>query len=238
MGRIFVTGDTHGNIQRFYPNNWEFLDKLTPSDYVVVLGDFGFLYCDPPTDDEINELEFLGNQKYTTLFIDGNHDNHNLINSYPNISMFGGIVNKINDKVYHLKRGEIYNILDKTFFCFGGAYSVDKCYRTPNLDWWATEYPTDEEIQNAETNLKKYDYNIDYVLTHTVQQSIVEHMKNNRMFVSFGNEDMVFYDYVSKTLEHLLSNVTYDHQYFGHFHIDKHIDNKHLCLYQSFSRIL
>lgn len=237
MGHIYVTGDTHGNIQRFYPNNWEFLDKLTLRDYVVVLGDFGFLYCDPPTKEEQKELEYLSYQKYTTLFIDGNHDNHNLINSYPNISMFGGIVNKINDKVYHLKRGEIYNILDKTFFCFGGAYSVDKCYRTPNLDWWATEYPTDEEIQNAEINLKKFNYKIDYVLTHTVQTSIVDYMDEFAMFPTFGGRNVIP-DYVSKVLEHLLNNITYEHQYFGHFHIDKQIDDKHTCLYYSYRRIL
>lgn len=230
MGKIYITGDTHGNIQRFYPMHYPKLEELGTNDYLIVVGDFGFIYYEPPSNQELKELEYIGNKKFTTLFIDGNHDNHNLINSYPEISMFGGKVNKINDKLYHLKRGEIYTILDKTFFCFGGAYSIDKYRRTTNIDWWETEYPTTKEIDNAINNLNKYDNKVDYVITHTVQDHIVDYMITNRMFpMIFG--DRKVNDYVCKTLEHILFNVDYTHQYFGHFHVDRKINYKHTCLF-------
>jgi hypothetical protein len=41
------------------------------------------------------------------------------------------------------------------------------------ISWWAEELPSDEEIQNAEKNLAKIDYKVDYVISHCAPQSIV-----------------------------------------------------------------
>ena len=39
---VYLTGDTHGDIQRFKQGKLRWLSK---KDTVVVLGDFGFVFC-------------------------------------------------------------------------------------------------------------------------------------------------------------------------------------------------
>ena len=48
MGRVFVTGDTHGGVQRGFSclngSNFRVGRTLTREDYVIILGDFGLLW--------------------------------------------------------------------------------------------------------------------------------------------------------------------------------------------------
>ena len=43
-------------------------------------------------------MKWHSKKNYTTLFIDGNHENHELLNSYPVSIWNGGRVNRINDE--------------------------------------------------------------------------------------------------------------------------------------------
>ena len=52
---IFVTGDTHGDIS-FFKN--PALKKLGEKDYLIICGDFGFLW-DPSNPEEQKDLEIL-----------------------------------------------------------------------------------------------------------------------------------------------------------------------------------
>ena len=63
--------------------------------------------------------------KFTTLFVDGNHENFDRLYSYPIIEWHGGKVHKINSSIFHLMRGEIYEIDNKKIFAFGGASCHD-----------------------------------------------------------------------------------------------------------------
>ena len=55
-----------------------------------------------------------------------------------------------------LERGEIFNINNQTFFCFGAARSVDKIYRKEGISWWSEEQASREEYENGVNNLEKY----------------------------------------------------------------------------------
>ena len=77
---IYVTGDTHGDIDRFKAPE---LKKLRSGDTLIICGDFGFPFL--PTDiikgSQTNGeyrfwTQFLANLPCKILFIDGNHDNH------------------------------------------------------------------------------------------------------------------------------------------------------------------
>ena len=85
MSRIFITGDTHGDIDYAKLNTRQFKEQknLTKDDYVIVLGDFGVLwnsytkYCpDRLSKRDLNFINWYENKNFTTLWIDGNHDNH------------------------------------------------------------------------------------------------------------------------------------------------------------------
>jgi hypothetical protein len=75
----------------------------------------------------------LNERPWTTLVVDGNHDNHDRLNQLPVEEKFGGKVGVIADSIYHLKRGEIYQIQDKKILSFGGAESIDKLSRIEGI---------------------------------------------------------------------------------------------------------
>ena len=38
---IYITGDCHGNFERFNPNIFPEQNEMTKEDYVIICGDFG-----------------------------------------------------------------------------------------------------------------------------------------------------------------------------------------------------
>ena len=128
---IHITGDTHGEVSRLIEYK-----KTKPCDTVIITGDFGMLWRRNDFS-KISKLNKAAEEKNITyLFCDGNHENFELLEEYPEEERYGGKVGKISKHIYHLKRGEVYTIEDKTFFVFGGASSIDQMYRTPYVSWW------------------------------------------------------------------------------------------------------
>lgn len=109
--KIFVTGDLHGEegISRLSAKNWPVGRRLTKEDVVLVAGDFGLAFSGDKT--ENHWLDWLEEKQWTTLFIDGNHENFPLLLSYPEEERFSGPVGVLRPSVLHLrKRGHIYTI--------------------------------------------------------------------------------------------------------------------------------
>ena len=118
---IYLTGDTHGDLSCFKNPK---LNKLGEKDYLIVCGDFGFLW-DSESEEEKKKLEQLKKKKYTICFVDGVHENFDIINSYQPYRWKGGNAHKIADNIFHLMRGEIFTFEGKTFFAMGGGESDD-----------------------------------------------------------------------------------------------------------------
>ena len=119
MGKILVTGDIHGNhslFKRFSSEN--LTNVMEEDDIIIVLGDFGLLWQNTPDKQEIYNIKWLNNKPWTTLFVDGNHENFYRLNKLDRKSMFGAEVGVVSDKIFHLRRGNIYNIYGKDIFCF------------------------------------------------------------------------------------------------------------------------
>ena len=217
---IYITGDTHGPIDIHKLNKRYFDDStLTKKDYLIICGDFGLVW--DKSSEEQFWLNWLNEKNYTTLFIDGNHENHSLLNSYPVEIWNGGKIHKIRDSVFHLMRGQVFTINNHTFFTMGGADSVDKDWRTPGKSWWPEEMPSDEEYIEANLNLYNYENEVDYIITHTAPTSIV-----NQLIPEIKPPDRL-----TDFLEDIKKSVKYKHWYFGHFHDDRDIDKKHTLLY-------
>jgi hypothetical protein len=236
---VYVTGDTHGSVVRFLSGYHKIVDYLTKDDIVIVLGDF-FSYSNDSKESKVikKHLNILQKEcKFTIAFIDGNHDNYPKIYTYPIIEMFNGTVHQLTDNVFHLMRGQIYTIQNHTFFVFGGAYSVDKPYRTIGYDWWPEEYPSEEEKQLALTNLEQYNYKVDFALTHTAPSSLVSYMYDHQMFDLVLGMTGLIQDDVSDFLDPIFNKLSFEHHYFGHFHKNRNIDNKHTMLFQSYEQI-
>ena len=74
---VYLTGDTHGDLDRFRHGRLRWLGKR---DIVVVLGDFGFVW--DGSAEEQKKLDWLRKRPYTLLFLDGSHENYDLLAQY------------------------------------------------------------------------------------------------------------------------------------------------------------
>ena len=204
---IYVTGDTHRKIDNRFSEKP--LTKLTEKDYLIVLGDFGGVWYDDVSDNLF--LSYFEKQKYITLFIDGNHENHKKLNDFPVEVWNGGKVHKIKNNIIHLMRGQIFNIDGYKIFTFGGAYSIDKHLRTEFIDWWKEEEGSYEEMNEAFDNLEKENNQVDFILTHAGPASKLKNFFNyfGMKFTSSSTE---------KFLDEINNKVKFKHWFCGHYH--------------------
>ena len=159
---IKITGDTHGDPERI--KDYKELYITTPSfDVLSICGDFGYIFRN--NKEEKKFLEWIEkNCKFEIWFVDGNHENFDVINKYPVADWNGGKIHRIKNNIIHLMRGEVYCINNKKLFVFGGGYSIDK-ERRLRLEatykirlWWDQEFPTQEEIDNTFYSFMIYFY--------------------------------------------------------------------------------
>lgn len=255
---IFVTGDCHGEFLKLSGSSFPEQNEMTKDDIVIICGDFGAVWdCDGASPMEKYWLNWLNEKPFTTVFVDGNHENFDRLNSeFEVVDFHGGKAHRIKESVYHLMRGEIFEFEGKKFLAFGGASSHDidygilswedfetqeefrntvhnwrkqrKMFRINRVSWWKEELPSDEEIQNAERNLAKVDFNVNYVLSHCAPQSIVSWLMGG--FTKPDKLTMYFED--------LARRLTFKNWFFGHYHDDRKIMGKFLLLYDQIVRIV
>ena len=106
---IVITGDTHGTfdigkVVRYF-NEHE--DEYTRDDCLIICGDVGI--CGFSAAYEANTRAVFRSLPVTTLFIDGNHENFEQLNSYAVEQWNGGKVHIIEDNMIHLMRGQIFD---------------------------------------------------------------------------------------------------------------------------------
>ena len=209
---IYVTGDTHGGYDGgkiiSFADTEEGKD-LTKEDYVIILGDFGYIFYPEETLKEKQELERFQRYPWTTLFLDGNHENFDRLNSYPVEAWKSGHIHKINDSVYHLMRGDVFEIDGKKLFVMGGAVSIDKEHRREGVSWWGAENVSYSECEYALMNLERYGNKVDFILTHTCPNSFIKKISN-----------YIVKDPASDLFDDLKKSIKYKRWYFGHHHVD------------------
>ena len=190
-------------------------------------------------------MSWFENKPFTTLFVDGNHENFDRLGSYPVEEWNGGKVHKINQSVIHLMRGQVYEIDGKKIFTFGGAQSHDTQggvldrddpnyrkkvrdldrnwipYRINHLSWWKEELPSGEEMQEALINLAKYDYEVDYIITHYCYSDTQD---------MIGGQGLYKKNILTEFLNRIKTEVEYKKWYFGHYHMDFNVTDTDVLL--------
>jgi hypothetical protein len=213
---IYVTGDTHGDIGRFHAPE---IKKLRRGDTLIVCGDFGFIWDGSKREEAV--LKKLESKSYTIAFLDGCHENFDILESYPVEQWKGGKIHRIGKNLVHLMRGQVYQIEDKRIFTFGGGHSQDYDFRRDGERWWEREQPTHAEIIEAIRNLDSCGNKVDYVVTHEPPASLKDCLGVDvfeRLEVHAFFEDMI------KTCE-------YKKWFFGKCHIDKNIPVKFYAVF-------
>ena len=238
---IYLTGDTHSDFTRFNRKNFPDQKQLTKNDYVIILGDFGGIWEEVEDNYEKYWLDWLNEKNFTTLFIDGNHENFDRLYSMPVYEWKGGKIHKIRPSVFHLLRGQVFNIDRWKFFTMGGSKSHDiddgvlnkddkktismwrkkhRRFRINHLNWWQEEIPSDEEMMVGMNTLREYQYKVDYILTHCAPSSI-------HMSIQPGYQN----DKLTEYLEIIKSKTSYQAWYFGHYHLNRIYNKNHILLY-------
>lgn len=241
---IYITGDTHSDFSRFTEENFPIQSEMTKDDYVIICGDFGGVWTfEEESLREKEALDWLNNKNFTTLFVDGNHENYTRLYNYPIEEWKGGKVHKIRDSILHLMRGEIFNIDNKKIFAFGGAKSHDiqdgilnldeeeKIYeyrkrgayfRIRDFSWWDLELPTKQEMENGIKNLEKINYKVDYIISHCCPTNV-------QALINPTYKRDILTDY----LQQISEKCTFKRWYFGHYHDYKQVNSQFTLLYEN-----
>ena len=245
---IYVTGDRHGQLRTLGPKYFSQQKNFTRNDYLIITGDFGGVW-----DGSLKEhamLELLEARSFTTLFLDGNHENHAMLNAMPVEEWHGGKIHRVREHILHLMRGQVFEIGGMTFFTMGGAASHDiedgilnpddpnfewkyriACqkggrYRILGVSWWPEEMPSDEEYAEAERNLDKAGWSVDIILTHCAPTSIALQMERN-------NES----DKLTDFLEMVKRRCEYDYWFCGHYHRNMVFEDKMFLQYNQITMV-
>jgi len=218
---IYVTGDTYGSPARLGAESMPFSSRWTKQDTLIVCGDFGYLFNGNPREDlALRDLSF---RPYTIVFVDGNHENFNMLAGYPPVRWKGGMARRIRRNVYHLMRGQVFELEGHTLFTMGGGCSIDRSRRYEGVDWWAEEMPGQAEYETARKNLKRCDRSVDYVITHTAPETVMSQIYGDHK----GEKDL------NDFLQWVMDNVAYKRWYFGHLRMDAPLDNRLYAMFLS-----
>ena len=230
MRRIFLTGDTHNDLEinRISFKNFPLGKELTKDDLIIVLGDFGFPWLGDNCDNYW--LDWIEDRPFSLAFIDGNHVNFPLHYEYPEEHWMGGKTNVLRPHIHHLSRGEIFTFNNQTFFCFGGARSIDKAYRKEGKSWWPQEIPNAKEMANGADKLYECNYKVDFILTHCAPNYVTD------ILFPYENQHDDVTNYLEKVVR---QNTDFKKWFIGHYHIDRSYDDqKYNILYHDILEIM
>ena len=246
---VFITGDTHGDFTRFKKDIFYEQAGLTKEDYVIICGDFGGIWDGSPK--ERYWLDWLEEKPFTTLFVSGNHENYDLLASYPVAQWHGGLVQHIRPSVLHLMRGQLYDICGKLFFTMGGASSHDisdgildpddprfkqkfrrlskqgALFRVDRRSWWREELPSEDEYATARNTLDKAGWAVDYIVTHCCPSGIQDELSGG----------LYQRDALTDFFDEVRQRCAFKYWFFGHYHANTVIQKRFVLLYEQIIKL-
>ena len=250
---VYITGDCHADFRKFSTHNFPDQKDMTRDDIVIVCGDFGIWH---DNGEERYWLKWLNDKPFTTVFVDGNHENFDRLygNEFPIVDFHGGKAHQIREHIYHLMRGYVFEFDGKKFFAFGGASSHDiqdgildcddfdtsheflqavkrwsaegKWFRINHVSWWKQELPTQDEMAFGLQTLIRNKNKVDYIISHCCPQEVAS-------MCGFREPDILtsWFNMVAHTVQ-------FDKWFFGHYHGNRQIMGKFIMLYEQIERIV
>ena len=231
FNRVFVTGDIHGDGEDL-AYRVSCISDASKDDLLIILGDCAFFYYVyyGNLKKDYKFQNFCSALPITILAIQGNHEMPFKEMPAEKINFLGGSGYE-SCGIYFAENGAELNINGKNCLIIGGAYSVDKEIRLlRGYSWWENEELTDTELAGIEKNVKGKAY--DFVFTHTCPISKLP----TEVFLPGVDQSKVL-NRTEKSLERIMSKITFDKWFCGHYHTDK-IDGKVEFLFHGLKEIL
>ena len=217
---IYVTGDMHGDIRRF---SCPQLKKLKKGDTLLICGDFGFVWDNSKKERRL--LKKIGRRRYNVCFIDGTHENFDLLEGYEAKPWNGGLARNISGRLYHLMRGQLFRIDGHTVFTMGGGESPDIDIRFDNDTWSRREIPTKQELVDGAEHLRLAGNQVDYIITHEPPLKI-------KQFLLLKENEAVRVTGLNTFFEELSACCRFRRWFFGSMHEDKFVSGTHIAVFQ------
>ena len=218
---LYFTGDIHGDAERLSKNA---LSMMKQGDTLIICGDFGFLWDN--TKPEKKALNALSRRRYNICFVDGTHENFEILQSYPVVSWNGGQAHKIRDNIYHLMRGQIFTIEGKTIFTMGGGEDPEM---EPDENEDASvhkEIPTSQELMNGVAALEQRQYKVNFIVTH-------EPPARTRDLLLLSANKSLRVTALGAYFDALAKQAQYGKWFFGSMHVDRFVSDKQIALFRN-----
>ena len=223
--RWFITGDLHGALHSI--TNFIQEHNLGKESNIIVLGDMGIAWRKDLVDYNFKITRYEERCNGVHLYwLDGNHENFDIISSW---SLNKDGIYDNSPHIHYCSRGSSILINGAKALFIGGADSIDKVFRKEGLDWWPRETIDKKDIENIKGKYK-------YVFSHCCPKSIFDNYKMFLCTLTNINENNVIHSSEEK-LEQVKNNITYDKWFFGHYHVNCRLDNKHHCLFEDFIEV-
>lgn len=213
---IFITGDVHGDFDRFRNPA---LRKLKKQDALIICGDFGFIWDGSKREKKL--LKKIGRLRCNVLFVEGSHENYTLLEQYPVEEWCGGKTRLISGRLRQLMRGQVYEIAEKTVFAFGGGQSDDSYELIEGENWWQREIPTEDELAEGLANLERVGNSVDFVVTYEPPSRLHDFLNDNS-----GDRN-----HINTYLNEIFEKITFNGWFFGKLHLNKLIPPKYHAVY-------
>lgn len=224
---LFVCGDIHGKQKRLE----ELVLRLRAcpgKKTLLVCGDFGFTFTDGELTTFRRDMAGLEGE-LEILFVDGNHENFDVLASLPVEEYHGALTQVLAPNVRRLLRGEIVELEGKAILGLGGARSTDRDWReehrlaTGQRLWWPEELPGPGDMENAFRSLSARRWQVDYILTHAAPAGVLDE-------VGLPPAHPAEREFLSG-LELIRCRTDFRGWFFGHYHVDAAFETLR-CLYR------
>jgi predicted phosphodiesterase len=142
--RVAVLGDLHGDLAHLTvcaATAWK-----RGVDVLLQTGDFGFAWGTDNYQKDLDKISRrLRNRGQTLYWVDGNHDDFNIL--YEKFPLDPDGLRRLRPNILHAPRG-YRTVLSsgKVLAVLGGANSIDRTLRTEGVDWWPEESITEGDL--------------------------------------------------------------------------------------------
>lgn len=221
---IYITGDIHGDTDRLSKQE---LSMLKKGDTLIICGDFGFIWNNDNKENQF--LNRLQNRKYNICFVDGINENFEELNNLPVVIWHGGRVHKVRDNIFHLMRGQVFEIENKKIFTMGGGEDPELDFSDEDDLSERKEIPSTQEMLTGVSNLEKNGYKMDYIITHEPPAKI-------RDFLLLSKQQTLRVTSLGAYLDEVSQQTDYQKWFFGNMHTDKFISDSHIALFKNIVR--
>ncbi len=188
-------GDVHGQFD-------EYIKLAKESKYSFCVGDVGFKY------DKLNALD-----PEHHFIIGGNHDNWDVNHSSDDYHERYHFQTKHFLGDFGVKSADGLDI-----FFVRGAWSIDKKYRKPGINWWPDEELDKLKREQALEFYKQIKPNL--VVTHECPLSIVQFVTDPEFAFDLGHRESVIKTNTNMLLQEMLEFYAPEQWIFGHYHIN------------------